>query len=81
MKYYFKCSIGNAEVEVEANCLRGSIGNREEPPEGPEVEIRTVSYKDRDITKLIDRAKVTNVFDTLTEDCAIQFESGDYDGE
>lgn len=79
MIHYFKCKIGEAEVEVEADCRRGSCGSWEEPPEGPEIEIRAVTFEERDITKLLERRKQPFIFDTLSEDCGIQFEEGAYD--
>lgn len=79
MKCYFKCLIGDSEVEVEAYCSHGSAGSYEEPPEGLEIDISKVEYKDRDISPLIARNKNTTVYDKLAEDCGIQFE-GNYNG-
>lgn len=72
MTCYFTCKIGDAEVEVKANCFAGSIGNREEPPEGPEIEIEKVTLGDDDVTGAV----LDCEFEMLAEDCAAKFERG-----
>lgn len=50
MNDFRQCKIGDAIVEVECKITGGSNGSWDEPPEGPEVDIHKVYYKDRDIT-------------------------------